>query len=420
MRRLRAVNFWGPPALLALALTYYLGYVKDDAYISFRYAAHWAGGQGLVFNPGDHTEGYTNFLWTAAVSLLIRVGVPALIGAKVLGAAAAFAGLYWLRRLAAEIEPAAAPRAAWLWAASPTVGLWAASGLEPTAAAALTALAFLLLARGRALWAGLALGACALLRPEGHLVALAGLALAPRAALPCLALLVPYHLWRWHTFGDLVPNPYSVKAAVPALGPGLRYAGLFLLFYGHGLLFALALLRRGRLARVGAGLAVVFLLYLIYVGGDEMRWFRLFAPALPLLLVLSAPALPRWLVPGFVLFGLVAHATDGWHLRSYLAQDERAYFPLPAAITARARPGDSALFQDCGATPFRALAIPFHDPIGVTDRRIARMYAAARWSPFRGFGPEPLERALREELFARDPRFIALVAYIPRELERDV
>ena len=41
-----------------------LDFVKDDAYISFRYAHNLVVGEGLVFNPGEYLEGFTNFLWT--------------------------------------------------------------------------------------------------------------------------------------------------------------------------------------------------------------------------------------------------------------------------------------------------------------------------------------------------------------------
>lgn len=45
----------------------------DDAYISYRYAWNLAHGHGLVYNPGEVVEGYTNFLWTifAWVSIII-------------------------------------------------------------------------------------------------------------------------------------------------------------------------------------------------------------------------------------------------------------------------------------------------------------------------------------------------------------
>ncbi len=40
----------------------------DDAMISMRYAANWADGHGLVWNPGDRVEGYTNPAWTAVMT----------------------------------------------------------------------------------------------------------------------------------------------------------------------------------------------------------------------------------------------------------------------------------------------------------------------------------------------------------------
>ncbi len=55
----------GLALLLAVFLQVYLWpHVTDDAYISFRYAYNLAVGNGLVFNPGEHVEGFSNPLWT--------------------------------------------------------------------------------------------------------------------------------------------------------------------------------------------------------------------------------------------------------------------------------------------------------------------------------------------------------------------
>ncbi len=43
---------------------------QDDAYISFRYAANYLTGHGLVYNYGERVEGYTNFLWVMLLALL--------------------------------------------------------------------------------------------------------------------------------------------------------------------------------------------------------------------------------------------------------------------------------------------------------------------------------------------------------------
>jgi arabinofuranosyltransferase len=49
-------------------------YVVDDAYISFRYARNLIEGHGLVFNPGEKVEGYTNFLWVLIIAMGMKLG----------------------------------------------------------------------------------------------------------------------------------------------------------------------------------------------------------------------------------------------------------------------------------------------------------------------------------------------------------
>ena len=41
----------------------------DDAMISMRYAWNFSHGSGLVWNPGEFVEGYTNFLMTLIMSI---------------------------------------------------------------------------------------------------------------------------------------------------------------------------------------------------------------------------------------------------------------------------------------------------------------------------------------------------------------
>src|SRR5690606_24833666 len=65
----------------------------DDSYISFRYARNLARGLGLVYNPGEAIEGYTNFLWAVVLAGGIRMGLDPHLVAKVLGAAAALGSL---------------------------------------------------------------------------------------------------------------------------------------------------------------------------------------------------------------------------------------------------------------------------------------------------------------------------------------
>src|SRR5579884_919449 len=68
-------------ALVALQLALALRiapYQIDDAAIGFRYAANFAAGRGLTYNPGSPpVEGFTNPAWVLALSVIARIGAPA-------------------------------------------------------------------------------------------------------------------------------------------------------------------------------------------------------------------------------------------------------------------------------------------------------------------------------------------------------
>src|SRR5947199_206337 len=68
---------------------WFVGYVKDDAYIEYRYATNAAHGHGLVYNIGDPpVEGFTSFLWTVLLIVPAWLHVPLLAFGKIVGAAA--------------------------------------------------------------------------------------------------------------------------------------------------------------------------------------------------------------------------------------------------------------------------------------------------------------------------------------------
>ena len=45
----------------------------DDAYISYHYGKNLMNGNGLVYNPGEYVEGYTNFLWTIITAPFTKI-----------------------------------------------------------------------------------------------------------------------------------------------------------------------------------------------------------------------------------------------------------------------------------------------------------------------------------------------------------
>lgn len=113
----------------------------DDAMISMRYADNLAHGEGLVWNPGERVEGYSNFLMvllmSAAATLFDRRG--AALAVQVLGAvmmlALAFTVMGAARRLLAleggGSETGNAGRAAWKERLLPMLAFVAALGYYP-------------------------------------------------------------------------------------------------------------------------------------------------------------------------------------------------------------------------------------------------------------------------------------------------
>jgi arabinofuranosyltransferase len=120
---------------LAHALFYFiaLGYdAVDDAYISFRYAQNAILGIGLVFNPGERVEGFTNFLWTALMIPVVGAGLDVGRVSIILGILFGLGTLWLTAQLARSLQ---LPRwvgwfAALLLAVDGSFAIWSVSGLE--------------------------------------------------------------------------------------------------------------------------------------------------------------------------------------------------------------------------------------------------------------------------------------------------
>ena len=59
---------------LSAGLAWLVRFTQDDAFITFRFSRNLARGEGLVFNPGEQVEGYTNFLYAVVHALPERLG----------------------------------------------------------------------------------------------------------------------------------------------------------------------------------------------------------------------------------------------------------------------------------------------------------------------------------------------------------
>ena len=285
-------------------------FLCDDAFISFRYVRNLLAGHGLVFNPGEYVEGYSNFLWVLELAAVWgALGVPPEQAAPWLSAActAATIGalLWWVARLPhLQHRGMTAWMALGLLCSSATFAVWTAGGgLETRQFTLFIVLAVVCLSlyrdsRRGLLTASLSLAAAALTRPEGPLIAAccfgwfviqrmvdAGRLRLDRRGLlylaaPFVILVGAHFLWRYAYYGEWLPNTYYAKHVRPWYESGFRYLWAAALETGLYLLIPLsfaALRERLREYRDGTYALALLLVgvhaaYVLRIGGDHFEY----------------------------------------------------------------------------------------------------------------------------------------------------
>lgn len=410
---LSAMLLWRGSLLVNGARYFWL---DDDQMISMRYARNLVEGYGLVFNPGQRVEGYSNFLWVLLMAALhwLPLGdglmaVPVKVVNWGLGCV-----ILWLadRLLLVWLPKPGLLRPVLLLSLAVCVDLlyWSSNGFETTLLTCLflgvvvrllapqTArgqlvtfglLALIPLVRGDGLqvWAGAAILA----------VGLASGRVARRRVLLLLALsLVPtagHFLFRYGYYGQWLPNTYYLKVAdLPGkLGLGrdylVRFANYYLpwlLLAGAGVLFGFD--RRRWLLGLGLGVTAG---YVLWVGGDTFRYARFLAHWLPVLFVLALVTVgqatgrdnyPRLLL--LLLLGYVAWYPAGTHqpYRNLLSFNGSPLLTIPTAILIRDNtpPETSVAVFAAGNVPYFSHR-PTIDLLGKTDSHIAHLPPHPRW-----------------------------------------
>jgi hypothetical protein len=290
-----------------VAKYYFLG---DDCFISFRYALNLVDGHGLVFNPGERVEGYTNFLWVLMMAGGMKLGLPIEVVSNVIGIACGAGVLYLLAYLGAKTSSWTDP---FIWiaplalSANRTFCAWSTGGLETQFFSLLVFAAYVAFfaerqCNARVPWVSAVLfSVAALTRPEGLLFGgIAGVffgidwLLLRRRRFGALlvwtvivVVIVGMHVaWRYSYYGYLLPNTFYAK--VSGWWPDQGWAYLKLFAADHQIvwltpLIPLALvLRRDFRTTLFVTILIAFAAYLLYIGGDRFE-FRFMTVVLPYL-----------------------------------------------------------------------------------------------------------------------------------------
>ncbi|MBI5475748.1 MAG: hypothetical protein HY964_03320 [Ignavibacteriales bacterium] len=313
--------------ILAIGLihSYHYAFVNDDAFISFRYADNFNHGLGLVYNKGEHVEGYTNFLWTMIIAASMQLGFDPVASSTALGIIF-YAGTLiifilisrrYQTKQGSSFYPIFFPLAAIALTLNRDFNVYATSGLETSMYTFFIATSFfaisLDLRKKNVVIAGIFALLTLLTRPDGAiffgcLVIYLFIINQNRwknilyFIFPSLIIFIPYWIWRYNYYGFFFPNSFYAKSIyLPYYSQGIEYVWLYLkTYYGLFILFipAIALLlkhrknltgfisqqkqKSGRDIILAVLFSVVYIIFVIRIGGDFMH-ARFLIPVTPFL-----------------------------------------------------------------------------------------------------------------------------------------
>ncbi|MFA3782163.1 hypothetical protein ABRY23_03780 [Melioribacteraceae bacterium 4301-Me] len=314
--------------LTLMLLAWHNKFVQDDAFISFRYAKNFAEGIGLVFNKGERVEGYTNFLWTMLMSLSFKLGFDPVLFSYYAGITFFVISLlftYKIAEIAFDFWEENSSKllsllVVILLGTNYTFSAYATGGLETQMQTAfVTASVFFFLnvlykkkeSYLNLFFISLLLIISVLVRPDSLVFVFliffgffylreerntANKILVVQRFLvllvPFLTVLIAYLLWKLFYYGDILPNSFYTKVGgIESIPAGLIYIGLFFSSYW---LFPILILfpfylnkfvkKNNTTIKFLSFIIVVWLLYLVKIGGDFME-FRFLVPILPFLFV---------------------------------------------------------------------------------------------------------------------------------------
>ncbi len=308
----------------------------DDAFISFRYAQNLASGMGLVYNPNEHVEGYTNFLWTVIFAGVFFLKINPILASKVLLLIFTLIILIFIHKFCKRsICPESSlfsGVALITYALMGSQARYVVSGMETLFfTLLLIASIYLFLYKPNSIVAGVAFAFTAMTRPEGvmfFLIAFLYMILrifdgqsivkptssgnvifggehpTPREAVAFASgFILPYGIyfaWRFNFYGHFLPNTFYAKvggslagnlqSGTEALISLMHNWGLFPLFIFPWL--SLPKVKRNNLLFL-ISITIATVVYFLVIGGDFIVWFgpRLLMPVLPMMVLLSVKGL---------------------------------------------------------------------------------------------------------------------------------
>jgi hypothetical protein len=293
----------------------------DDAYISFRYGKNLMNGSGLVYNDGEYVEGYTNFLWTVITAPFTAIKtIDISIFALIIGLILSILNIFILTHLSRQFSNIFSGMPQYIillpaifYVLDDSIAFWAIGGMEfPMYTMFILASAYFYFRinshRRNSLYMVLFLILCTLTRPEGNMIFAVSILhfflfrhsisdfrkkfLEVILIYSGFALI--YYGFKYFYYGQVIPNTFYAKGVIDIsmnLLLGFKYLALCIGTRLYLFIFILFIPFKKAFKDFKQSYLVLFsfvyVLYLLYVGGDWMFANRFFVPIIPFLYVLS-------------------------------------------------------------------------------------------------------------------------------------
>ncbi|MBI5403122.1 MAG: hypothetical protein HY959_06955 [Ignavibacteriae bacterium] len=400
-------------SVFILLQLFFFRWVVDDLYIYFRYVNNFLKGNGISYNPGEYTEGFSSFLWFLVLSAVGMFKYNAETTAKLASIFFSLCSLYLLYGISKKILPG-------FWNLLPVMFsavslpfvLWSVSGFEISMYSFLLLLCFnyiLFIDTGKIFLISFLVFLVSAARAEGFLISLVFLFWAyhflseKKKYLYFLSFFILFFasfiIFRYFYFGEILPNTYYAK-----LGYGLfgydeiriyRYGILYILsFFLHNLHFAVLMtylfvkakiFLKERYIILSLSLIAVQFAFVIYAGGDWMQQFRFLVCLIPFLSLLSAGILKyifesRQYRSGkkvLVFISAIIFLSANFYLNDFesISREKELWINVKNVCPdiKGIVPGSSLVANgSAGIIPYFLENVRFTDVIGLTDKYIAK------------------------------------------------
>lgn len=418
--------------IVALFFAFFIGiailflnesFYHDDAYITLRYVDHFLNGTGIVWNPGEYVQGYTNFLNLIIIFLLGKFDIDLVLSTQLLGFAG-FIGLIVLMisfGLNYKIEN---KRPVWhlpfiLIITSVPFVVWSLGGLEgPLYSFWIAAGAFAFMkalnssiSKQIIVISGICFGLSILTRPDGivftvvtfsylFLLILLNKDQRKKAVTNCLIfitviilIILPYIIWQLQYYGDFVPNTFYAKTnglTWNTITAGFKYLIIFSIrppFLPAFFLFGFYYLVKNKLwdhKLIYLSLLIfAYLSFIVFVGGDHMPAFRFLLPVIPLMVMLFTMVLTLYIVKEktrinavnstLIVLGFSALSIFDFQLNPIAEDGASAVGTRVGNYIAQEWPEGSLIaLSTAGSTPYYAKNFCYIDMLGLNDAHIGK------------------------------------------------